>query len=72
MKRTETSRSLTFYNDITLEEQLEDKDDEIDKWAEKLQDLEDKYYEQFAAMEAAMAKMQSQQSYIAQLMGSAS
>lgn len=72
MKRTETSRSLTFYNDITLEEQLEDKDDEIDKWAEKLQDLEDKYYEQFAAMESAMAKMQSQQSYIAQLMGSAS
>ena len=71
MKRTETSRSLTFYNDITLEEQLEDKDDEIDKWAEKLQDLEDKYYEQFAAMEAAMAKMQSQQSYIAQLMGPA-
>ena len=38
----------------------------------EIQDLEDKYYEQFAAMEAAMAKMQSQQSYIAQLMGSAS
>lgn len=72
MKRTETSRSLTFYNDITLEEQLEDKDDEIDKWAEKLQDLEDKYYKQFAAMESAMAEMQNQQSYIAQLMGSAS
>lgn len=72
MKRTETSRSLTFYNDITLEEQMDDKDDEIDKWAQKLQDMEDKYYKQFAAMEAAMAKMQSQQSYIAQLMGSAS
>ena len=72
MKRTETSRSLTFYNDITMEEQLEDKDDEIDKWAQKLQDLEDKYYKQFAAMEKAMASLQSQQSYLAQLMGSAS
>lgn len=72
MKRTETSRSLTFYNDITLEEQVEDKNDEIDKWAQKLQDLEDKYYKQFAAMEKAMASLQSQQSYLAQLMGSAS
>ncbi len=72
MKRTETSRSLTFYNDITLEEQMDAKDDEIDKWAQKLQDLEDKYYKQFAAMESAMAELQSQQSYIAQLMGSAS
>lgn len=72
MKRTETSRSLTFYNDITMEEELEDKDDEIDKWAEKLQELEDKYYKQFAAMEKAMASLQSQQSYLAQLMGSAS
>lgn len=72
MKRTETSRSLTFYNDITLEEQMDAKDDEIDKWEQKLQDLEDKYYKQFAAMESAMAEMQNQQSYIAQLMGSAS
>ncbi|MCM1171670.1 MAG: flagellar filament capping protein FliD [Clostridium sp.] len=72
MGRTETSRSLTFYNDITLEEELGDKEDEIDKWEEKLKELEDKYYDQFAAMEAAMAELQSQQSYIASLMGGAS
>ena len=30
---------------------------------------EDKYYEHFAAMEAAMAKLQSQQAYVAQLFG---
>lgn len=71
MGRTETSRSLTFYNDITLEDQIDDKDDDIDKWEEKLQKLEDKYYDQFAAMEAAMAKLQSQQSYISSLMGTA-
>ena len=43
---------------------------EIDKWEEKLQNLEDKYYNQFSKMEAAMAKMQSQQSYLSSLFGS--
>lgn len=70
-RKENSSRSQTFYNDITLEEEIKDKDDEIDKWAEKLQALEDKYYDQFAAMESAMAAMQSQQSYIASLMGTA-
>ena len=65
MARSETSHSLTFYNDITL-------DDDIDKWEQKLQDLEDKYYNQFAAMESAMAKLQSQQSYLSALMGGTS
>ncbi len=65
MARSETSHSLTFYNDITL-------DNQIDKWEQKLQDLEDKYYNQFAAMESAMAKLQSQQSYLSALMGGTS
>jgi flagellar hook-associated protein 2 len=69
MKRTSSSSSLTFYNDLTMKSEIEDKDDEIDKWEEKLQKMEDKYYKQFSAMETAMAKMQEQQSYISQLMG---
>ncbi len=69
MSRSETSHSLTFYDDITLDDKIDDKEDEIDKWEEKLQALEDKYYDQFAAMETAMAKLQSQQSYISALMG---
>lgn len=71
MGRTETSRSLTFYNDITLENELKAKEEDIDKWAEKLKALEDKYYDQFAAMESALAQLQSQQSYISSLMGGA-
>lgn len=71
MGRSESSHSLTFYDDITLDDKIDDKDDEIDKWQEKLQKLEDKYYDQFAAMESAMAAMQSQQSYISALMGTA-
>ena len=69
MSRTSTSRSLTFYDDITMEEQMKDYEDEVDKWAEKLKKIEDKYYDQFAAMESAMAALQQQQSYIAGLMG---
>lgn len=69
MARTTTSRSLTFYDDITMEEQLSDYEDEVEKWEEKLQAMEDKYYDQFAAMESAMAVLQQQQSYISSLMG---
>ena len=69
MKRTTSSSALTFYNDITMKEDIDDKKEEIDKWEEKLQKMEDKYYDQFAKMETAMAKLQEQQSYISQLMG---
>lgn len=70
MARIEGTRSSqTFYNDKTLDSEIDDYDDEIDKWEEKLQNLEDKYYNQFSKMEAAMAKMQSQQSYLSSLFG---
>ena len=69
MKKTESSSSLTFYNDISLKEEITGKENEISKWEEKLQKMEDKYYNQFGKMEAAMAKLQEQQSYISQLMG---
>jgi flagellar hook-associated protein 2 len=69
MKKTENSSSLTFYNDISLKDEISDKEDEISKWQDKLQKMEDKYYNQFGKMEAAMAKLQEQQSYISQLMG---
>lgn len=69
MKRTSTSRSMTFYDDITMEEQMKDYEEDVDKWQERLQKLEDKYYEQFSAMESAMAALQQQQSYLSSLMG---
>ena len=70
MTRIEGVRSTqTFYNDKTMDSEIDDYDDEIDKWEEKLQALEDKYYNQFAKMESAMAKMQSQQSYLSSLFG---
>ncbi|MBQ9609512.1 MAG: flagellar filament capping protein FliD [Lachnospiraceae bacterium] len=71
MKKTETSHSLTFYNDITMDEEIDDYDDKIEELNKKLSDMEDKYYNQFAKMESAMAKLQQQQSYLASLMGTA-
>ena len=71
MKKTETSHSLTFYNDITMDDEIDDYDDKIDELNKKLSDMEDKYYNQFAKMESAMAKLQQQQSYLASLMGTA-
>ena len=73
MTRIEGVRSTqTFFNDKTLDSEIDDYDDDIDKWDEKLQNLEDKYYDQFSKMESAMAKLQSQQSYLSSLFGSAS
>lgn len=71
MKAVDGVRSTqTFYNDVTLDNEVDDYEDDIEKWEEKLQDLEDKYYDQFAKMESAMAKLQSQQSYLSSLFGS--
>lgn len=69
MKRTEMSSALTFYNDKQIDDELEEFDERIGTLEDKLLKEENKYYEQFAAMEAAMAKLQSQQSYVAQLFG---
>lgn len=71
MARSEASHSLTFYNDITMDDAIKTKDSDIDKWNEKLKKMEDKYYDQFAAMEKAMAGLQQQQNYLAALMGTA-
>lgn len=63
------SSAFTVYDNLSMDEEIDDFDDEIEKWEEKLKAMEDKYYDQFAAMESAMAKLQSQQSYISSLMG---
>lgn len=65
MQKTNLSSALTFYNDIHIKNQITTYNKQIAKDEEKLTDLEDKYYAQFAAMETALAKMQSQQNSLA-------
>lgn len=65
MKKTSLSSAMTFYNDVYIKNQITALNKQISKEEDSLIDLEDKYYKQFAAMESAMAKMQSQQNSLA-------
>ena len=69
MKGTQISSALTFYNDKEMKNQIKGYEDEIDKWEDRLLEMEDRYYKQFSAMESAMAKLSSQSSYFASMMG---
>lgn len=65
----ELSSALTFYNDKQLDKEINEYKDRVSTLQDKMQAEQDKYYKQFSAMETALAKLQSQQTYIAQLFG---
>lgn len=58
------------YDDKRLQSEYDDYTSKIKDQEQKLQDLEDRYYDQFASMETALSKLNSQQSYISSLFGS--
>lgn len=70
MRSTSLSSALTVYNDKEMAKTLTDYKKQLSNMEDKLNDMEDKYYRQFAAMESAMARMNSQSSYLASLFGS--
>ena len=61
--------ALTFYNDKTMATQQTAYTKQVSILEERLTDLENKYYKQFAAMESAMAKMQSQGDALSNMLG---
>ena len=70
MKRVVGVRSsLTFYNDLEMDDDIKNYKEDVTSLQEKLQDEQDKYYKQFSSMETALTKLQSQQTYISQLFG---
>lgn len=69
MKRTEYSSAYTVYNDKSMQEDYNDYTTEIKELEAKLQDYEDKWYQKFAAMETALAKLQSNSSAVTSLLG---
>ncbi len=69
MSRTPLSSALTFYNDKEMNSQLSDYKTRISKLEAKFNEMEDRYYKQFTAMEKAMANMQSQQNSLASYLG---
>jgi len=64
--------AFTFYNDKTMATQQTAYTKQVKMLEAKLTATEDKYYKQFAAMESAMAKMQSQSSALTNMLGTSS
>ncbi len=69
MQKTSLSSSYTVYNDIQLKNEYNEYTETIEKWEEKLKDLEDYYYDKFSAMETALANLQSQTNSLTSLLG---
>ena len=70
LSRTSTLRSYgNFYDDKKLDEDYRNWEKKISDYEDYVADIEDKYYKQFTAMEKAMSDLNSQQTYISQLMG---
>lgn len=72
MKTSSTSSALTFYNDKQITKQLKQYKTDISDWDEKLQDMEDRYYKQFSAMEKALSNLNSQTASLSSLFGTSS
>ena len=70
-KHTDYRSVYSMYDDKTLQKEYNDMESDIADEEEKLADLEDKYYDQFSAMEKAMAKLQEKQNALGQLLGTA-
>jgi len=69
MKSSSLRSALTMYNDKELANQITGYKQDISKFEKKLSEMENRYYKQFSAMEAAMSKMNSQSSSLASMLG---
>lgn len=69
MSATKMSSALTVYNDKQMKIEYDDYTDKIKKEEDKLNDLMDKWYARFSAMETALAKLESKNSSLSSLFG---
>ena len=69
MARSDYSSMNTVYDDKKMKEDYDSYSSKIKEAEAKLTDYEDKWYKKFSAMETALAKMQSNSSAVASLLG---
>ncbi|MGN0485424.1 MAG: flagellar filament capping protein FliD [Lachnospiraceae bacterium] len=69
MKGTSLRSSQTIYNDKEMDKEYKNYTTTIKEWEDKISDMEDAYYKKFAAMESALAKLQSNSSALSGLLG---
>lgn len=65
----DTSSAFTVYNDKTMQKEYDNYKDLISKEETKLNNLMDKWYSKFSAMETALAKLQSKNNAISGMLG---
>lgn len=69
MGSTTLSSVFTVYNDKQMKIEYDEYTETIKKWEKKLEEIEDSYYKKFAAMEKALASLQSQTNSLSSLFG---
>jgi flagellar hook-associated protein 2 len=69
MSSTTLRSALTLYNDKEMTKSITNYKDDLKELEDRLKVIEDRYYKQFSAMETAMAKMNSQSSSLASMLG---
>ena len=69
MKSTSLSSTYTVYNDKEMASEYSDYTSLINKWQERLEQQEERYYKQFSAMETALSKINSQTSSLSGFFG---
>lgn len=69
MASSTLSSAYTVYNDKQMKTQYSNYTSDISDWEDKISDYEDRYYKKFAAMEKALASLNSQTSQLSGLFG---
>lgn len=70
MQSNDLRSRYKIYNDKEMDKQYTNLTKTIKEWESKVSDKEDYYYKQFSNMETALAKLQSQTSFISSMLGS--
>lgn len=69
MSATKMSSAFTVYNDKEMKEEYDAYTTKISKQESKLNDLMDKWYKKFSAMETALSKLESKNNAVASMFG---
>ncbi len=68
-KSTDTKSAFKIYNDKYMQKQYDQYSEKLEDWEDKIEDYRARYEKKFSNMEVAMSKLQSQSSYLSNLMG---
>ncbi len=60
----------SVYNDKKMQTDYDDYTTKIEDWEDYVEEIEERYYKQFSAMETALSKLNSQQSAFSSMLGS--